>query len=879
MGTSAAHSFRVDTTRAEHPLHPDAAGDHRDHGAGFRFDSTEAGATFECRLDGGAWTACSSPEVESGLGAGTHTFRVRATDAAGNTDATPATVTWLVNPALPALTLASPVGRQPHERRRRPASAASPASASATRAPSTVKVYRPVAGAPDELVETRTTTRSSLDGSWSVTASPELEDGHYWAYAEQDGSVGTAVSAATSFTVDTTPPHTTISSGPQGSTTATTASFGFGPSETGSTFECRLDAGAWGACTSPRSYTGLGDGVHTFDVRATDDVGNVDPTPASRTWTVDTSGAAVTLESPADNALTNDSTPLFSGHASTQAGDSDTVNVEIYRPVAGDADDLVQTLSVVRSAVNGSWSVSASPALADGTYVAYATQDDSNAETAYSAPRTFTVDATEPGVSLTTPAGGSTTTDTTPTLAGHAGTDEGDATTVSVELYAGSGVSGSPIQTLPATRSGGSWSIEPSALADGTYTARATQADAAGNTGTSVPRSFTVDTTGPDTAIDSGPSGNITATAADFGFSSPESGATFECKLDGAAWAACTAPLSYSALALGSHTFEVRALDALGNADATPASRTWTIDAPVGGGTGGGTAGGAAHRRRHGRRHRHALGHPHLLALRQEDAACRRAQAAAHAVGNLQRRLRPQAVREDHALAVAHGRPLEAGGGSEAAEAPPEDLSPHGRDEDPHRDGDPAPAGEEAPRRPQAASQGEHAPDRRGHEPGRRGACAWAADPPEALAPHTGRPILRGVGTVSSQLATRTLGRSELEVSVLGLGCNQIGRTVDRDGARRLIDECESVGVNLLDTADTYGEAGSSEAHLGDALAGARREHFVVATKFGMELSGIRARPRRRAARASTSAGRWRGRCDASRWTTSTSTSTTALTA
>ena len=83
------------------------------------------------------------------------------------------------------------------------------------------------------------------------------------------------------------------------------------------------------------------------------------------------------------------------------------------------------------------------------------------------------------------------------------------------------------------------------------------------------------------------------------------------------------------------------------------------------------------------------------------------------------------------------------------------------------------------------------------------------------------------------------LGRSDLDVSVLGLGCNQIGRTVDQDGARRLIDECEATGVNLVDTADTYGEAGSSEAFLGNALAGARRERFVVATKFGMQLSGI----------------------------------------
>ena len=153
--------------------------------------------------------------------------------------------------------------------------------------------------------------------------------------------------------------------------------------------------------------------VHTFDVRATDDVGNVDPTPASRTWAVDTSGANVTLEVPVDDALTGDSTPIFSGHASTAAGDSATVNVEVYRPVAGAADELVQTRSAARSAVDGSWSVSASPALADGTYVAYATQDDSNSETAYSAPRRFTVDTTEPGVTLTAPPVGHLTNDTT----------------------------------------------------------------------------------------------------------------------------------------------------------------------------------------------------------------------------------------------------------------------------------------------------------------------------------------------------------------------------------------------------------------------------------------------------------------------------------
>jgi len=85
---------------------------------------------------------------------------------------------------------------------------------------------------------------------------------------------------------DTTPPQTTINSGPVGNTTSTGASFGFSSSESGSSFQCKLDSGSWGACTSPQSYSSLTLGIHTFSVKATAGTGNTDSTPASRSWNI-----------------------------------------------------------------------------------------------------------------------------------------------------------------------------------------------------------------------------------------------------------------------------------------------------------------------------------------------------------------------------------------------------------------------------------------------------------------------------------------------------------------------------------------------------------------------------------------------------------------
>ena len=87
---------------------------------------------------------------------------------------------------------------------------------------------------------------------------------------------------------DNTPPETTVASGPSGYVKSTSATFSFSSSEAGSTFQCRRDGSNFSVCASPKSYSSLGQGNHTFRVRAIDKAGNIDATPASRSWFVDT---------------------------------------------------------------------------------------------------------------------------------------------------------------------------------------------------------------------------------------------------------------------------------------------------------------------------------------------------------------------------------------------------------------------------------------------------------------------------------------------------------------------------------------------------------------------------------------------------------------
>jgi subtilisin-like proprotein convertase family protein len=129
---------------------------------------------------------------------------------------------------------------------------------------------------------------------------------------------------------DTTAPDTTITSGPSGLTRSTSAAFGFSSSEAGSSFECKLDSGAFAACISPKSYTNLKNGRHVFRVRAIDAAGNVDPTPAVRAWTVDTVKPSISGLEPRANSTIKDRTPTIKATVKDNLTDLSKNHIKLF---------------------------------------------------------------------------------------------------------------------------------------------------------------------------------------------------------------------------------------------------------------------------------------------------------------------------------------------------------------------------------------------------------------------------------------------------------------------------------------------------------------------------------------------------------------------
>lgn len=201
---------------------------------------------------------------------------------------------------------------------------------------------------------------------------------------------------------NTTAPDTSIESGPEGSVSSKSASFTFGSDDGGVSFECRLDGGAFAACTTPKGYAGLAEGPHTFEVRALDALGHADASPAGRGWTVDTVAPTVTLSQPPPGSTTTDTTPALSGSAGTKPGDAATVTVMIWPGSAATGPPL-QTMATSVDSLSGLYGLSAGE-LAFGTYTARSEQSDAAGNVGRSSTSTFTVKARSAGKGRPKPA-------------------------------------------------------------------------------------------------------------------------------------------------------------------------------------------------------------------------------------------------------------------------------------------------------------------------------------------------------------------------------------------------------------------------------------------------------------------------------------------
>ena len=256
----ASRPFTVDTRAPAVTMTSGPAGGSTtpDRSPSFSFASNEAGASFSCRLDGGGFEDCSSPSTASGLPDASHTFQVKAEDRAGNESRT-ASRTWTVDgPADVSITAGPDHGD--------PTSDPTPRFAFASADSSTSFSCRLDGG--------------ELAACTSPLTTPMLSDGdHRFTVKATSTTARDATSVSRRFIVDTAAPGAVITSGPadRSATNDPTPTFRFAPTEPGSTLQCHYEGQSFSGCSGASSDTPvspLGDGPHTFWVRAVDAAGN-----------------------------------------------------------------------------------------------------------------------------------------------------------------------------------------------------------------------------------------------------------------------------------------------------------------------------------------------------------------------------------------------------------------------------------------------------------------------------------------------------------------------------------------------------------------------------------------------------------------------------
>jgi hypothetical protein len=516
-GTSTAVTFTVDTTPptvtidavpspTDDPT-PTLSGDaHVEEGSeevvtvtiyeGDTTAGTTVGAPHSLATSDEAWQY-TPPHLADG----TYTAQATRRDEAGNLGISSA-VTFTVDTTPPAVSL-NPVKSPTDEPEPTLSGDAGVEAGDDTTV--AVTIYK---GNTTGTVAAGPTAVTAVDGTWKYTP-PHLSDGTYTAQASQQDAAGnTGMSAPATFTIDTIPPAVSITepaniselhvSRPTFSGLAGHAD-GDEQSVTLKIYEAEGSSGSpvqtvehltpvdgkWTTMTS------LPDGAYRAVAEQSDEAGNTGTSTVQ--FRIETHSPAVTLTTTGlvqrAGGPVSGPTPSFTGTAASELED-ESVLVKIYsgtstspsprRTVDGSRDGSIWTAGPITEP------------LPDGTYTAQAEQEDHEGQIGVSASSTFTVDADPPLVTLTSPAEDSSATGSSQVLSGSAGTAEGDLSTITIELFKGSTITGTSLEAVTVQASGGSWSGAFGGLSPGTYTAQAEQHDDVGNTGHSTPVTFTV---------------------------------------------------------------------------------------------------------------------------------------------------------------------------------------------------------------------------------------------------------------------------------------------------------------------------------------------------------------------------------------------------
>jgi hypothetical protein len=281
VGPAATSSFTVDTVPPAAPgIGSGPSGPTIDPTPSFGF-TAESGASVQCSVDQGSasFGDCSSSTghtPSSNLADGSWTFRVKATDAAGNVGPA-ATRGFSVDTVPPNVSVDS-----------------GPTGATSDQTPTFG--FSQEAGASVQCsIDEGTADFGACSGATSHTPSSTIPDGSWTFRVRATDAAGNTATATRSFIVDTQPPPApTFASAPEGATPDNDPSFAFSGSDVAS-FECRLDPnGSFQPCSSPQGYFDLPDGFYSFSVLSIDPVGNRGQ-PATRSFTVDTHGPAVSI--------------------------------------------------------------------------------------------------------------------------------------------------------------------------------------------------------------------------------------------------------------------------------------------------------------------------------------------------------------------------------------------------------------------------------------------------------------------------------------------------------------------------------------------------------------------------------------------------------